>query len=99
MTQPGVVLWLTGFSGAGKTTLATATAGELARQGYPVEVLDGDAVREHLSKGLGFTQEDRNVNVLRIAFVAKLLARHGVYVLVAAISPYREARDEARRMN
>jgi len=94
----GMVLWLTGLSGAGKSTLAERIAPRLKRAGHRVEILDGDAVREHLSRGLGFTREDRRANVLRIAFVAQLLARNGVTVLVAAISPFRDARDEVRQM-
>ncbi len=90
----GRVVWFTGLSGAGKSTLATALKSELDARGVPVELLDGDAVREHLSKGLGFTREDRDTNVRRIAFVAGLLARHGVTVLVSAISPYRDTRAE-----
>lgn len=93
----GVVVWFTGLSGAGKSTLAAALADELRAAGRKVEVLDGDAVREHLSKGLGFSRTDRDVNVARIAYVAHLLARNGVTVLVAAISPFREAREAARK--
>jgi adenylylsulfate kinase len=92
----GVVVWFTGLSGAGKTTIATALALELRALGKKVEVLDGDIVRTHLSKGLGFSREDRDINVARIAFVAHLLARNGVYVLVAAVSPYRQTREAAR---
>jgi len=92
----GVVVWFTGLSGAGKTTIASALATELVRAGRRVEVLDGDVVRTHLSKGLGFSREDRDTNVARIAFVAHLLARNGVTVLVAAVSPYRQAREAAR---
>jgi adenylyl-sulfate kinase len=89
------VIWFTGLSGAGKTTIADALVPRLrARQ--RVEVLDGDVVRTHLSKGLGFSREDRDTNIARIAFVAHLLARNGVWVVVAAISPYRAARDAAR---
>lgn len=94
----GTVLWLTGLSGAGKSTLASALAPALAARGRKVEALDGDALREHLCRGLGFTREDRDENVRRIAFVAHLLAKHGVDVLVSAISPYRAARAEARAM-
>ena len=90
----GRVVWFTGLSGAGKSTLAGALKAALDAHGLSVELLDGDAVREHLSKGLGFTREDRDTNVRRIAFVAGLLARHGVTVLVSAISPYRETRGE-----
>lgn len=92
----GVVVWFTGLSGAGKSTLAEALAAELVALGRRVEVLDGDVVRTHLSKGLGFSREDRDLNVARIAFVAHLLARNGVTVLVAAVSPYRDARAAAR---
>lgn len=97
MTEPrGVVLWLTGLSGAGKSTVTTALAPRLRERGCRVEVLDGDAVRETLSRGLGFSREDRDTNVRRIGFVANLLARNGVVAIAAAISPYREARDANR---
>jgi adenylylsulfate kinase len=92
----GVVLWLTGLSGSGKSALAEAVAAELRATGKRVEVLDGDAVRQQLSGELGFSRRDRDTNVARIAFVADLLARNGVVVLVAAISPFRDARDQAR---
>jgi adenylyl-sulfate kinase len=94
--QLGFVLWLTGFSGAGKSTLAQAVRNELTTRGLRVEVLDGDEMRATLSRGLGFTREDRNENVRRIGFVARLLARNGVVSIVAAISPYRATRDEVR---
>jgi adenylylsulfate kinase len=97
-TEKGAVLWFTGLSGAGKTTLADALVPRLRTAGKKVEVLDGDVVRTHLSKGLGFSREDRDLNIARIAFVANLLARNGVVVLVAAISPFRGARDEARKL-
>jgi adenylylsulfate kinase len=90
----GTIIWLTGLSGAGKTTIAHTLEPHLIAQGRSVEVLDGDAVRETLSKGLGFSKEDRDTNIKRIGFVANLLAKHGVTVLVSAISPYREARRE-----
>jgi adenylyl-sulfate kinase len=90
------VVWFTGLSGAGKSTLAEALLPRLRAAGKRVELLDGDIVRTHLSKGLGYSREDRDINVDRIAFVAHLLARNGVTVLVAAISPYRAARDRAR---
>ncbi|ACO46334.1 adenylyl-sulfate kinase [Deinococcus deserti] len=90
----GRVVWFTGLSGAGKSTLASALYEELIARGEQVELLDGDAVRENLSKGLGFTKADRDTNVRRIAFVAGLLAKHGVTVLVSAISPYAETRRE-----
>lgn len=93
----GVVVWFTGLSGAGKSTITNALVPELLALGRRVEVLDGDVVRTHLSKGLGFSREDRDLNVARIAFVAHLLARNGVTVLVAAVSPYREAREAARK--
>jgi adenylylsulfate kinase len=92
----GAVVWFTGLSGAGKTTLADALHPELLAAGKRVELLDGDVVRTHLSKGLGFSREDRDTNIARIAFVAHLLARNGVFVLVSAISPFRSARDAAR---
>jgi adenylyl-sulfate kinase len=94
----GVVVWFTGLSGAGKSTLTEALVPELRAAGRKVEVLDGDVVRTHLSKGLGFSREDRDTNIARIAFVAHLLARNGVVVLVAAISPCRGARDAARAL-
>jgi adenylyl-sulfate kinase len=96
MNDRGLALWLTGLSGAGKSTIAEGVAAELRRRGRPVEVLDGDAIRENLSRGLGFSREDRDTNIRRIGFVAELLARNGVVVIVAAISPYRAARDQVR---
>ena len=96
MSGQGATIWLTGLSGAGKSTIATALTETLRAQGRGVEVLDGDVVRENLSKGLGFSKEDRDTNIRRIGFVAELLSRHGVVVIVAAISPYREIRDEVR---
>jgi adenylylsulfate kinase len=95
--QRGFTLWFTGLSGAGKTTISEIVEKELKERGLRVEVLDGDIVRTNLSKGLGFSREDRNVNVLRIGFVANLLTRNGVAVIVSAISPYKEARDQVRR--
>jgi len=92
----GVTIWLTGLSGAGKSTISTALAAELELRGKRVEVLDGDIVRENLSKGLGFSKEDRDINIRRIGFVSELLVRNGAFVLVAAISPYRAVRDEVR---
>lgn len=96
--RKGFVVWFTGLSGAGKSTLSEALAPELRRRGMPVEVLDGDIVRTNLSKGLGFSREDRDTNVLRIGFVANLLARNGVAVITAAISPYRATRDANRAL-
>ena len=95
--ERGFTLWLTGLSGAGKTTIAEIVERELRERGRRVEVLDGDIVRTNLSKGLGFSREDRNINILRIGFVANLLTRNGVAVIVSAISPYKEARDQVRR--
>jgi adenylyl-sulfate kinase len=94
----GCTIWLTGLSGAGKSTVAALVARDLRARGARVEVLDGDVVRRHLSKGLGFSREDRDTNIRRIAFVADLLSRNGVCVIVAAISPYRATRDEARSL-
>ena len=96
MKQRGVTIWFTGLSGAGKTTINTAFREKLQTQGYKFEVLDGDIVRENLTKGLGFSKEDRDENIRRIGFVAHLLTRNDVIVLVSAISPYREIRDEVR---
>ena len=93
----GVILWLTGLPGAGKTTLAHAVGPRLAAEG-PVEILDGDQMRTHLSKELGFSKDDRDTNVRRIGFVARMLARHGILVIVAAISPYAATRGEMRRL-
>jgi len=96
MSEKGIVIWLTGLSGAGKSTLAQSIAGHLSDRGRKVEILDGDEVRENLSRGLGFSREDRDTNVRRIGFVARLLARNGVTVLAAAISPYQQSRDDVR---
>jgi adenylylsulfate kinase len=94
----GFTVWLTGLSGAGKSTIAAELARQLREREIGVEVLDGDVVRTNLSKGLGFSKEDRDTNIRRIAFVAQLLTRHGVAVISAAISPYRAVREEAREM-
>jgi adenylylsulfate kinase len=96
--EKGFTLWFTGLSGAGKTTISQIVETELRDRGSRIEVLDGDIVRENLSKGLGFSKEDRDTNIRRIAFVADLLSRNGVPVITAAISPYREIRDEAREL-
>jgi len=97
MTQPtGFTLWFTGMSGAGKSTLAAALRESLRRKGHHVEVLDGDDIRQSLSKGLTFSREDRDANIRRIGFVARLLSRNGVVAIAAAISPYRDLRDEVR---
>jgi adenylyl-sulfate kinase len=92
----GMVVWFTGLSSAGKSTLSQAVGVQLSAQGYRVEVLDGDVIRQQLSKDLKFSKKDRDENIRRIGFIAGLLARHGVIVLVAAISPYRQGRDEVR---
>lgn len=94
--QRGLTVWLTGLSGAGKTTISQALEKELRSRGCKVEVLDGDIVRQHLAKGLGFSKEDRDENIRRIGFVANLLTRNGVIVIVSAISPYREIREELK---
>ncbi|GAB4237168.1 MAG: adenylyl-sulfate kinase [Elainellaceae cyanobacterium] len=94
--QRGVTVWFTGLSGAGKTTIRMAIEQELRAHGYKLEVLDGDIVRQNLTKGLGFSKADRDENIRRIGFVANLLTRNGVIVLVSAISPYREIREEVR---
>ena len=94
--QKGFTLWLTGLSGAGKTTLTTELVRELRNHGLAIEVLDGDEVRTNLSKGLGFSKEDRDTNIRRIGYVSRLLSRNGVGVIAAAISPYRDIRDEVR---
>ncbi len=92
----GLIIWLTGLSGAGKSTLAERLRDQLARRGRKVEVLDGDEVRTHLSRGLTFSREDRDINVGRIGYVARVVARQGGVAITAAISPYREARDQVR---
>lgn len=96
MEQIGFTLWFTGLSGAGKTTISRLVEQELCLRGCAVEVLDGDIVRENLSKGLGFSKQDRDTNIRRIGFVCELLTRHGVIAITAAISPYRAVRDENR---
>ncbi|MGH4000198.1 MAG: adenylyl-sulfate kinase [Pseudonocardiaceae bacterium] len=92
----GATIWLTGLSGAGKTTIADAVAGQLRAAGRAVEVLDGDELRRGLSAGLGFSRADRDTHVRRVGFVAELLARHGVVALVPVIAPYSATRDEVR---
>jgi len=94
----GVVIWFTGLSGAGKSTIAELVGRELEAEGRLVEYLDGDVVRTHLSKGLGFSREDRDTNIERIGWVASRLARHGATVLVSAISPYADTRARAREL-
>jgi adenylyl-sulfate kinase len=93
----GFTLWFTGLSGAGKSTLAERVRDTLVPRGERVEILDGDEIRTNLSKGLGFSKEDRDTNIRRIGYVARLLSRNGVVAITAAISPYREVRDEVRR--
>src|SRR5919199_6960826 len=95
--QQGFTIWFTGLSGSGKSTLANLLVERLQGMGRNVELLDGDEVRKNLSSGLGFSKADRDANIRRIAYVAKLLSRNGVVAITAAISPYREIRDEARR--
>ena len=94
--HPGCCLWFTGLSGAGKSTIANVVVEQLVARGCKVELLDGDEIREHLSKGLTFSKEDRDINVRRIGWVAQVLARNGVISITAAISPYRSLRDELR---
>jgi adenylyl-sulfate kinase len=97
ITHEGFALWLTGMSGAGKSTLAEQLVARLRDHGAKVELLDGDIVRTNLSQGLGYSREDRDTNIRRIGFVAEMLTRHGVIVVVAAISPYRDAREDVKR--
>lgn len=92
----GFTIWFTGLSGAGKTTVSRLVEKELRARGFKVEILDGDVVRENLSKGLGFSKEDRDTNIRRIGFVCELLTRNDVVAIAAAISPYRSIRDENR---
>jgi adenylylsulfate kinase len=96
LQRHGVTVWFTGISGVGKTTISNNVATELRTIGYNVELLDGDTVRQYLTKGLGFSKADRDENIRRIGFVANLLTRNNVIVLVSAISPYRDVRDEMR---
>lgn len=96
MQHQGATIWLTGLSGSGKSTVANLVAKRLRAAGAKVEVLDGDVVRTNLSKGLGFSKEDRDTNIRRIGFVCSLLSRNGVIAIAAAISPYKQIRDEVR---
>lgn len=98
MKTNGVVIWLTGLSGAGKTTIAERLKSLILDRQINVEVLDGDVIRTNLSQGLGYSQKDRDTNIRRVGFVADLLSRNGVIVIVAVISPYRSVRDEIRLM-
>ncbi len=97
MNSPAFVIWFTGLSGAGKSTISEELAREFVRRQVNFEILDGDVVRTHLSKGLGFSKEDRDTNIRRIGWVAGTLAKHGCIPICAAISPYRNIRDEIRR--
>ena len=99
MQQEGLTIWFTGLSGAGKSTISGVLERRLRERGLRAEVLDGDVVRTNLSKGLGFSKEDRDINIRRIGFVCNLLARNGVAAIAAAISPYRAVRDEVRAMH
>ncbi|MGF1673932.1 MAG: adenylyl-sulfate kinase [Rivularia sp. (in: cyanobacteria)] len=99
MNNKGVTVWLTGLSGAGKTTIARCIEEQLKARNCQVEVLDGDLIRTWLSQGLGFSKKDRDINVRRVGFVANLLSRNGVVVIAAMISPYQEIRDEIRAIN
>ncbi len=99
MNHKGVTVWLTGLSGAGKTSVARCLEAELKSRNCKVEVLDGDLIRTWLSQGLGFSKKDRDINVRRVGFVANLLSRNGVIVIAATISPYQEIRDEIRAIN
>jgi sulfate adenylyltransferase len=96
--QRGCCIWLTGFSSAGKSTIAQVLTTHFEARGRTVTLLDGDVVRTHLSKGLGFSREDRDTNILRIGFVASEIVRHGGIAVVAAVSPYEAARNEVREM-
>jgi adenylyl-sulfate kinase len=98
VASAGLVIWLTGLSGSGKSTIAELVGRELEASGTSVEYLDGDVVREHLSKGLGFSKEDRDIHIERIGWLASRLVRHGATVVVAVISPFAEARAKARAM-
>lgn len=95
-SHEGFILWFTGLSGSGKSTLAERLVKDFLARGYKVELLDGDEIRTHLSKGLGFSKEDRDTNIQRIGWVARVLARNGVIAITAAISPYRDIRDGIR---
>ncbi|MDX1978490.1 MAG: adenylyl-sulfate kinase [Pseudanabaenaceae cyanobacterium bins.68] len=96
MTRTGTILWLTGLSGAGKTTIALGVLQILQQRQRAAELLDGDIIRTNLSHGLGFSKQDRDLNVLRVGFVANLLAKHGVIAISAVISPYRDTRQQVR---
>jgi adenylyl-sulfate kinase len=97
-TPAAPTLWFTGLSSAGKTTLGHSVCSRLVALGHKVQLLDGDVVREHICNDLGFTKRDRHENIRRIGFLASMLTRHGVVVVVSAISPYRDARNEMRNL-
>lgn len=97
--KKGLCLWLTGLSGSGKSTISNALNKKLLDSDIKTEILDGDAIREHINKDLSFSKEDRLVNIERIAFIASLLSKHGVMVIVPVIAPYKEARDKAKSLN
>jgi adenylylsulfate kinase len=96
--EKGFTVWFTGLSGAGKSTIAEMLLHEFRARGMKTEILDGDVVRQNLSRGLGFSKEDRDTNILRIGFVAELLTRNGVATICCPISPYKETRDRVRAM-
>jgi len=96
MNTNGVIIWLTGLSGVGKTTIANRLKDIISQRDLNVEVLDGDVIRTNLSQGLGFSKSDRDINIRRVGYVANLLSRNGVIVIVAVISPYRAVRDEVK---
>ncbi len=98
MAKKGFTLWFTGMSGAGKSTLAEAVQGQLLERGINTEILDGDVIRTNLSKGLGFSKEDRDINIRRVGFVCHLLTRNDAVAIAACISPYKSIRDENREM-
>jgi adenylylsulfate kinase len=98
LTEKGFTVWFTGLSGAGKSTIAEMLFHEFQARGLKTEILDGDEVRKNLSKGLGFSKEDRDTNILRIGYVANMLTRNGVATICCPISPYKDARDECRRL-
>lgn len=98
LKQKGVTLWFTGLSGSGKTTIAKEVEKQLKEQGYKVERLDGDEVREYLCRDLGFSKEDRDENIRRVSYVAKLLTKNDIITLCCFVSPYRKAREEARKL-
>jgi adenylylsulfate kinase len=98
MSDNGIVIWMTGLSGAGKSTIANHLKNILVDRSIEVELLDGDEMRQHLSPDLGYTKQDRDLHIRRLGFIANLLSRHGVITIVAAISPYRSIRDEIRSM-